>query len=60
MTLFQRIEAIEPAVAQLQTDVSALKAAPAGSVTPDQLAAVEAQVTALAALVGTPATPPSA
>lgn len=55
MTLFQRIEAIEPVVAQLQTDVTALKAAPAGVDNTAAIAAVEAQVTALAALVGTPA-----
>lgn len=55
MTLFERIEALEPVVAQLQTDVAILKAAPAGADNIAAIAAVEAQVTALAALVGTPA-----
>lgn len=55
MTLFQRIEAIEPALAAVQADIATLKSTPASGVTADQLAAVEAQVTALAALVGTPA-----
>lgn len=54
MTIFQRLEAIEPILAQLQTDIVSLKNQPV-NVTSEQLAAVEAQVTALAALVGTPA-----
>ncbi len=54
MTIFQRLEAIEPALAQAQADIAALKAAPAGGVTADQLAAVQAQVDGLRADVGTP------
>lgn len=57
MTLFQRIETIEPALAQAQADIAALKASPAGGVTADQLAAVQAQVDGLRADVGTPVIP---
>lgn len=53
MTLFQRIETIESALIQAQTDIAALK----NENGPDQsaaIAAVDAKVDALAALVGTP------
>ena len=53
-TLFQLVEG-------LRTDVDTLKNSPATGVTADQLATaiapVEAQVTALAALIGTPSAP---
>lgn len=60
MTLFARIEAMEPALAKAQSDIIALQAVPAGGVTADQLAAVQTQVDALRADVGTPAAPPAA
>lgn len=60
MTLFQRIETIEPALAQATADIAALKIAPAGGVTVDQLAAVQAQVDGLRVDVGTPVAPPAA
>lgn len=59
MTLFARIEAIEPALAKAQADIAALQAAPASGVTADQLAAVQTQVDALRADVGTPAVIPA-
>jgi hypothetical protein len=54
MTLFERVEALEATSASLVTDVAALKAAPAGVDNTAAIAAVEAEVKALAALVGTP------
>ena len=54
MTIFSRLEAIEPALAKAQADIVALQAAPASGVTADQLAAVQTQVDALRADVGTP------
>ena len=57
MTLFARIEAIEPALAKVQAEIAALQAAPATGVTPPELAAVQSQVDALRADVGTPAAP---
>jgi len=60
MTIFSRLEALEPLVAQAQADIAALKAAPSSGVTADQLAAVQTQVDALRADVGTPAVAPTA
>lgn len=55
MTLFTRVEAIEPALAAVQADVAALKALPAAVDQTAAIAAVEKKVDDLAALVGTPA-----
>lgn len=55
MTLFARIEAIEPALAKAQADIDALQAIPASGVTAEQLTAVQTQVDALRSDVGTPA-----
>lgn len=57
MTLFTRIEAIEPALVALQADVEMLKAAPVGVDNTAAINAVDAKVDALAALVGTPTVP---
>lgn len=54
MALFQRVEALEAGLIVAQNDITALKAAPAGGVTADQLAAVQTQVDGLRADVGTP------
>ncbi len=54
MALFQRVEALEAGLTKAQADITALQAAPAGGVTADQLAAVQTQVDALRADVGTP------
>ncbi len=56
MTLFERIEAIEPKLTQALADIEALKAQPAGTDFGPSIAAVEAKVDTFAALVGTPAT----
>ena len=53
MALFDRVETLETKVAQAETDIATLKAAPAADTT--ALTALEATVAALRADVGTPA-----
>lgn len=55
MTLFARIEALEAAKTTDEAAIAALQATPASGVTAEQLAAVQTQVDALRADVGTPA-----